>query len=71
MEVQATSQEFNALYGRSPLLTAGGSNCTASKCVLTHTHTHTGWLASFKAARVIIGGKQPNSALHALFSVFL
>lgn len=33
--------------------------------------THTGWLASFKATRVIIGGRQPNSALHALFSVFL
>lgn len=57
------------LYGRSLLLTAGDSNCTASKCVLTHTHT--GWLASFKTVRVIIGGKQPNSAPHALFSVFL
>lgn len=29
------------LYGRSPLLTAGGSNCTASKYVLTHTQA--GW----------------------------
>lgn len=35
------SQEFSALYGRFPLLTAGGSNCTASKCVLRHTQA--GW----------------------------
>lgn len=41
MQVQAMSHEFNALYSRSPLLTAGDSNCAASKCVLTHAQA--GW----------------------------
>lgn len=70
------SQEFDTPLW-SHLLTARAFNFTASKCVHAHTHTHANThihaclVPSFKAARLIIGGKQPNSALHALFSVFL